>query len=133
MINVHYSYREGDAKEPTHFSSENATIEQVMSILTEYPWDTEGDLPTEEHAGGGIFVEITNHNKQEATFQIVPFGCEHCMLFANVVLKKGFLGIFGKQSVSKDFEELTPEQAIERIKPFLSISVPSIYEELASI
>ncbi|GLQ73956.1 hypothetical protein [Vibrio penaeicida] len=127
MISVHYSYREGDNKEPSHFSSENATVEHVASIIAEYPWDTEGELPSEEHAGGAVFIEFTNSDKQTALFQLVPIGEGRCMLFVDVILKKGFLGFIGKKAVSRTFDDHSVVEFSKNIKAYCESSISELY------
>ncbi|WP_104402239.1 hypothetical protein [Vibrio penaeicida] len=129
MISVHYSYREGDNKEPSHFSSENTTPDQVTTIIAEYPWDKEGKLPSEEHAGGAVFIEFKNNHNQTALFQLVPIGEDRCIFFVDVTLKKGFLGFIGKQAVSRTFDDYSVAEFSKNIKAYCQSSIEEIYRK----
>ncbi|KMQ50454.1 hypothetical protein CHISP_2572 [Chitinispirillum alkaliphilum] len=128
MITVIYTCRKDDADLVEHESVVNSH-EEVCQIVDNYPWSSELVLSEEMGEGGGFWFILGNPKNKSATYQLVPMEHHKGLLDLSVVLKPGFMNLFGKKTVSKSFDLVAIEEVKAKVKELFDHSVDSLYKK----
>ena len=78
--------------------------------------------------GGGLYFSLGDDNVY-ACYQFVPVDINSGILSLDVVLKPGFLNIFGRKSASKYFNIVSIPEAKSKLKDLFDHTVESLYEK----
>lgn len=128
MVKASYSHRT-DGAELVHHNKEVRRHREACDIIDNYPWEAEFKLSEETGEGGGFHFVLGDLNDKHASYQFVPVDLNKGFLMLEVVLKKGTLGIFGKKTVSVDFDAVSASEAKDKLKDLFSHTVESLYEK----
>jgi len=126
MVKASYSQR-SDGEEIVHHEKTLRLHREACEIIDNYPWETELKLGEETGEGGGFYFLLGDENGKHASYQFVPMDIDKGWLMLEVVLKKGTLGIFGKQTATVDFDAVTTFEAKDKIKDLFNHTVESLY------
>ncbi|WP_217895662.1 hypothetical protein [Oceanospirillum sanctuarii] len=125
MLVVDYTLREnGDELVNKH--RELKSFRDACEVIDQYPWIAEIEK-TEELGEGGGFYFFRDEGDKHASFQLTPIETDRAFLDMEVVQKSGFLGLFGRKSLHKDFETVTIPEAKALIKDLFDHTVDSLY------
>ncbi|SBT18242.1 hypothetical protein MGA5115_02363 [Marinomonas gallaica] len=126
QVTVYYQHREGGTELVNH---EEALYfhRDACEVIDHYPWVEEQALFEELGEGGGFFFLLGDIDSLYATFQLLPIEKDGGVLYLDIVLKPGFLGIFGRKSVSVDYDFVSIADAKHHIKAFFEDSIESLY------
>lgn len=127
MINVFYALRENSSPEMVGHEKTIQSPRELNQLLDNYPWEAEIEYTRALGEGGGFYFLLGDEKEAFASFQLIPVEIKRGLLDLNVVAKKGFLGIFGRQSVNVSFDEVSLPEAKEKIRELFDYSVDALY------
>lgn len=136
MIKAFYTY----LKDSPETSSENnpeivehkQTVNgkhEITDVIDNYPWTSEIELSAKYDQGGSFYFLLGDEDGLHASYQFVPVEMHKGLLFLNIVAKKGFLGIFGNQSVTVDFDEVSSSEVKTKVNDLLTFTIEELYEK----
>lgn len=128
LVKVYFQHREGGVELVEH-ERDLKSHRQACEIIDKYPWAEELKLFEELGEGGGFFFVAGDLNGQYASFQFAPMEKDDGLLDLKVVYKKGFLGIFGRKSVSVDFKLVSIAKAKQHLKELFDYPIESLYRK----
>ncbi|WP_261887052.1 hypothetical protein [Vibrio pomeroyi] len=128
QIKVFYQYREGGTELVNHESDLKFHREACETIDT-YPWAKELELFEELGEGGGFYFILGDMDGKYASYQFSPVENDRGLLGLEVVSNPGFIGIFGRKSVSVDFKLVSISEAKHHIKELFEYSIDSLYKK----
>jgi len=79
--------------------------------------------------GGGFFFTSGDMDGKFASYQFTPVEIDRGLLELQVVSKSGFIGIFGRKSVTMDFELVSISEAKQKIKELFENTIDSLYQK----
>ncbi|MDX1319110.1 MAG: hypothetical protein R3207_02975 [Oceanospirillum sp.] len=124
---VDYSLREG-GDELVNKHQELKSFIDACQVIDDYPWAAEYLLSEKLGEGGGFYF-FRDEGDKHASFQLTPIEADRAFLDMDVVQKSGFLGMFGRKSVHKDFETVSIPEAKALIKDLFDHTVDSLYRK----
>ncbi len=128
LIKAHYQHREGGTELVDHQRDINLHRE-ACEIIDNYPWVKELELFEELDEGGGLLFVLGDYNSKFASYQFIPVEKDAGLLDLEIVIKPGFLNIFGRNSVSVSFDLVSIPEAKQHIKELFNYSIDSLYNK----
>lgn len=129
MIEVSYSHNKDGTGELVEKTTQVTTYQELCDLIDAYPWDTEIALFEKSGVGGGITVVSGDVKQQCASYLLIPVETGKALLNLDILLKPGFLAIFGRKATSTDFGEVTVEEAKIKLKELFDHSIASLYQK----
>lgn len=130
LVNILYDHRVNGEELISHETVVGCHM-ALCKIIDAYPWAAEIDGFNKYGVGGGFHFILGNETIY-ACYQYVPMDLNSGMLSLDIVLKPGFLNIFGRKSVEKNFGILSIPAAKVKVKELFQHSVASLYEKYQS-
>lgn len=128
MANIHVFYQHRvDGPELVNFETQIRSHRDLCDLMDRYPWTEEQRLTDETGEGGGFHFTLKGHNNQYAVYQFTPVDAQHGLLDLSIVIKPGWLGIFGRQALEQHFDVLTISAAQQQLKELFSHSPETLY------
>ncbi len=127
IVRVVYEHRVDGEDLITH-EKEVKLYRELCEVIDAYPWAAELDGFDKYGVGGG-FHFLLGDDYIYACYQYVPVDLNSGILNLDIVLKAGFLDIFGRKSVSKDFDVVSIPAAKVKLKELFEHTVESLYEK----
>ncbi|EGU0168809.1 hypothetical protein JFQ74_004740 [Vibrio parahaemolyticus] len=127
IVKVFYDHRV-DGEELVVYEKSIRLYREACEVIDQYPWKAEIEL-TEKLGVGGGFQFILGDERVYACYQFTPIDYDKGFLFFDLVMAPGFLNIFGRKSISKDFDVVSISEAKVKIKELFDYSVASLYEK----
>ncbi|EJG0664862.1 hypothetical protein C4G29_RS22640 [Vibrio parahaemolyticus] len=128
LVKVFYQHREGGTELVDH-EKELKFHREACETIDNYPWQKELELFEELGEGGGFFFLLGDMDGRFASYQFTPVESDRGLLDLEVVSKLGFIGIFGRKSVSVDFKLVSIPEAKHQIKELFEYSIDSLYQK----
>ncbi|HAS8178430.1 TPA: hypothetical protein I7671_21645 [Vibrio vulnificus] len=128
LVKVFYQHREGGTELVDH-EKELKFHREACETIDNYPWQKELELFEELGEGGGFFFLLGDMDGKFASYQFTPAESDRGLLDLEVVSKLGFIGIFGRKSVSVDFKLVSIPEAKHQIKELFEYSIDSLYQK----
>ncbi|MEI8592891.1 hypothetical protein [Photobacterium sp. Hal280] len=128
LIKVFYQHRENGTELVNH-ERDLKSHREACETIDNYPWEKELKLFEEFGEGGGFFFMLGDMDGKFASYQFTPVESDRGMLDLQVVSKPGFIGIFGRKSVSVDFKFVSIPEAKHQIKELFEFSIDSLYQK----
>ncbi|EGQ7821176.1 hypothetical protein ACVW8L_004544 [Vibrio parahaemolyticus] len=128
LVKVFYQHREGGTELVDH-EKELKFHREACETIDNYPWQKELELFEELGEGGGFFFLLGDMDGKFASYQFTPVESDRGLLDLEVVSKLGFIGIFGRKSVSVDFKLVSIPEAKHQIKELFEYSIDSLYQK----
>lgn len=128
LVNAFYQIREDGTKLVNYQRVLNFHSE-ICEVIANYPWERELKLSIELKEGSGLVFSIGDMDGIHASYEFTPVEVDKGVLSLDVVLKPGFLGIFGRKKVSVDFDVVSIAEAKQHIKQLFEYSIESIYQK----
>lgn len=128
MIEVFYTHRAGGQELVEHRRVLKG-MSDARELIDQYPWASEIALTEELGEGGGLYFSRRGENGAQVSLQLVPIEVDKGFLELSIVTKKGFLGVFGRKSVTKAFDELTLAEAKTYVKQLFDYSIDDLYHK----
>jgi len=129
MIEVVYLCRENNEPKLLLFTKENQTYEEACKIIDEYPWKAEEEWFEKTGEGGGLYFKRQESEEVYAYLQFTPMEEKKGLVFLEIQLSKGFLGLFGKKNKNLDFGLMSIDNFKIKLKELFVYSVGSLYEK----
>ena len=129
MIEVIYLCRENNKPELLSFKKENQTYDEACKILDNYPWEAEEEWFEKTGEGGGLYFKLQESEEIYAYFQFTPMEDKRGLVFMEIQLAKGFLGIFAKRKKELNFDLMSVDEFKVKLKELFTHSVHSLYEK----
>ena len=126
MVEAFYSHRVGGTELVEHHRVLKGAAD-ARELIDQYPWASEITLTDELGEGGGLFFSHKGENGAQASFQLVPIDVNKGFLEVSIIAKKGLLGMIGRQSVTKAFDEVTLAEAKTYVKQLFDYSIEDLY------
>lgn len=127
LVKVVYDHREGGEEFITH-EKEVRLHRELCEIIDAYPWVAEMEAFDKYGVGGGLYFSLGDDNVY-ACYQFVPVDINSGILSLDVVLKPGFLNMFGRKSASKYFNIVSIPEAKSKLKDLFDHTIESLYEK----
>lgn len=127
MVKVMYDHRIGGGEELVGHEKEVSTHQDVCQIIDNYPWAAELAWFKKLGIGGGFNFLLGDENSQYAHYQFVPIDADVGFLTLSVVLKPGVFKLFGRKSVSKDFDMVSIAEAKVKLNDLFTSSIATLY------
>ncbi|WP_336932283.1 hypothetical protein [Vibrio cholerae] len=127
VVRVVYDHRVDGEDLITH-EKEVRLHRELCEIMDAYPWAAEID-GFEKYGVGGCFHFLLGKDNVYACYQYVPVDVHSGILNLDIVMKPGFLNIFGRKSVSKDFDIVSIPEVKAAVKELFEHTVESLYEK----
>ena len=127
IVKVVYDHRV-DGEELVVHEKSLRLYREVDALIVSYPWKSELKLSEQLGVGGGFHFILGDENIY-ACYQFVPIELDKGFLFLDIVLVPGWLKIFGRKSLSKDFDTVSISEAKMRIKELFDYSIASLYDK----
>ncbi|QPI62600.1 hypothetical protein [Vreelandella venusta] len=128
LVKVFYQHREGGTELVDH-EKELKFHREACETIDNYPWRKELELFEELGEGGGFFFLLGDMDGKFASYQFIPVESDRGLLDLEVVSKLGFIGIFGRKSVSVDFKLVSIPEAKHQIKELFEYPIDSLYQK----
>ncbi|WP_299496255.1 hypothetical protein [uncultured Shewanella sp.] len=129
MVSVYYTHRVGDNPELVEFKCENISCQRAYEIIDDYPWAAEIKFFEQYGEGGSFYFVLGDMTGLHAAFQFIPVDEGNGLLDVDILLKKGFLGIFGRKSKSIHFDLLAIDEAKLKIRDMFQYSLSALYNK----
>ena len=130
MIHVSYSHH-ALGTELVHYEKSAKSHSDACRLIDSYPWLPELELTEKLGEGGGLYFLLGSEKEKYASYQLVPMGPDEGFLLLDIVANRGFLGVFGRKSVSENFDLVTISEAKLKLKELFDYSVDKLYEKYA--
>jgi hypothetical protein len=128
MVEAFYSHRiEGPELVEHHRVLKGAG--DAHELIDQYPWASEIALTEELGEGGGLYFSRRGENGTQVSLQLVPIEVDKGFLELSIVANKGFLGVIGRKSVTKAFDELSLAEAKAYVKQLFDYSIDDLYHK----
>ena len=127
-VKVFYQHRENGAELVNH-ERDLESHREACEIIDNYPWAKELKLLEELGEGGGFFFTSGDMDGKFASYQFTPVEIDRGLLELQVVSKPGFIGIFGRKSVTVDFDLVSISEAKQKIKELFEYTIDSLYQK----
>lgn len=127
IVQIIYEHRV-DGEDLIPHEKEVKLHRELCEVIDAYPWAAEMEA-FEKYGGGGGFHFVLGDDDVYACYQYVPIDLNSGILSLHIVLKAGFLNIFGRKSVSKDFDVVSIPEAKTKIKELFEHTVESLFEK----
>ncbi|GEM77685.1 hypothetical protein [Vibrio sagamiensis] len=128
QIKVFYQHREGGTELVNH-ERDLKFHREACETIDNYPWAKELELFDELGEGGGFYFMLGDMNNKYASYLFTPVENDRGWLHLEVVSNPGFLGIFGRKSLSLDFKFVSISEAKHHIKELFEYSIDSLYKK----
>ncbi|MEL6117946.1 hypothetical protein P0Y67_22395 [Photobacterium sp. SP02] len=128
LVKVFYQQRENGTELVNH-ERDLKFHREACETIDNYPWEKELELFEELGEGGGFFFMLGGMDGKFASYQFTPVESDRGLLDLQVVSKPGFIGIFGRKSVSVDFKFVSIPEAKQHIKELFEYSIDSLYQK----
>ncbi|KKC99588.1 hypothetical protein [Photobacterium halotolerans] len=128
LVKVFYQQRENGTELVNH-ERDLKFHREACETIDNYPWEKELELFEELGEGGGFFFTLGDMDGKFASYQFTPVESDRGSLDLQVVSKPGFIGIFGRKSVSVDFKLVSIPEAKQHIKELFEYSIDSLYQK----
>lgn len=127
LVKVVYDHREGGEEFITH-EKEVRLHRELCEIIDAYPWAEEMEAFDKYGVGGGLYFALGDDSVY-ACYQFVPVDINAGILSLDVVLKPGFLNMFGRKSASQYFNIVSIPEAKSKLKDLFDHTIESLYEK----
>jgi len=128
VVKVFYQHREGGTELVNH-ERELKSHREACETIDSYPWEKELALFEESGEGGGFLFLLGDMDGKYASYQFTPVENDKGLLGLEVVSKRGFIGIFGRESASVDFNLVSISEAKNHIKELFEYSIDLLYQK----
>lgn len=127
-VKVHYQHRDGGTA-LVNYEKDIKRYREACEIIEQYPWAKEVQLSAELEEGGGLQFILGDSDAKYACYQLIPAEENKGLLSLDIICKRGFLGIFGRQARFVDFDVVSISEAKQRIQDLFNHSVDTLYEK----
>lgn len=127
-VKVFYQHRV-DGPELVNHEKVVSTYHEACDIIDNYPWAEEMEWCEKLGEGGGFFFVSGDEEAKHATFQYTPMGYDEGLLYLNIILKPSFWNLFGRNTVSKNFDVMSIPEAKQQLKELFDYSIESLYRK----
>ncbi|GAL03476.1 hypothetical protein ACFFLZ_14055 [Photobacterium aphoticum] len=131
VVTVYYQHRT-DGTELVDHEKVVTSHEALCDIIDRYPWAEEVVLTEKWGEGGGLFFLLGDIKRRYASFQLVPTDIDSGLLSVDIVQKPGFLGTFGRKSVTAQFDVVSITDAKVTLQQLFDFSIEGLYEKYQS-
>ncbi|WP_228072008.1 hypothetical protein, partial [Vibrio parahaemolyticus] len=128
LVKVFYQHREGGTELVNH-ERDLKFHREACETIDNYPWAKELELFEELGEGGGFYFMLGDMDDKFASYQFTPVESDGGLLELQVVSRPGFIGLFGRKSVSVDFKFTSIPEAKHQIKELFEYSIDSLYQK----
>lgn len=106
------------------------SFQDMCLLIDEYPWEKELALSNSNgQAGGFHFWRDEGEGAPYASFLYVPTAKGSGTLDLDVVIRPGFLDVFGRKAISKHFNVVNVVEAKAKFKDLFDDSVEHLYRK----
>lgn len=129
MTSVKVSYqRRTDGTELVNYDKTVKSHKELCELIDDYPWASEQALAEELGEGGGFYFLLGDYKNAYASYQLVPMEVDKGLLELEVVIKPGFLNVFGRKAITKHFDIVSTSEAKAKLKDLFDHSIEHLYK-----
>lgn len=128
LVKAYYQHRVSGTELVNHEQNISGHGE-LCAIIDNYPWATEIKLTERLGEGGGFYFMASAQHGQSISYQFVPMDLHSGLLDLDVVVKPGFLRLFGRQSLSRHFGQVSITEAKQHMTQLFSHSAAFLYKK----